>query len=726
MKFIAVRFHDLQARPYDVTSVTFCAYDKPDNVGGPVSWLQRIAPLLQARGIEVRCLFIMHWGNRGPALDSLRAAGIDCAVAMGLDVTEQRVRWILDELRKNPPDVFVPNLVVAAYHAAKWVRKAGIPTVGILHSDDAFYQALLKEFLNGPASRRVSAMVAVSRRLEDLARESSAKDVIIKRIPYGVQIPSHRVQRVSGKLRLAYVGRLSEEQKRIGDVVRALTRATSELDGVDATIYGDGPDRPLVESQLVEAGNARVSFGGVVNSEDIQMRMLQADAIVLLSDYEGLPISLLEAMACGCVPVCSDMSSGIPELVRNGETGLIVENRSDAFVSAIARLRDDPALWTTLSRNARQLVKNQFSAERSANEWASLLIGLAKDARVGTIPNPRRLSLPPVNTALASADVRQPKPSLPKRAVQKTRMVLGRARRRIFHVEASAAERLTLGNATIVRISGGLANQMLCYKVGRFVAALKKSKLIIDASQYDPVSARRERSFQLDKYDLVYDAMIFSERTMSEIRGNNLVAYFPKEMLDDKSPRGHERILQYITDNDIVYCDLWLGLRLRADADSHAESSQVLDELTLNPSTRLDDADLGILQSVRSAPNAVAIHVRRGDFATHDGNLLLTSNYYNQSIRRLEDELTGVSFFVFSDDIAWCKDNLKARQDIHFVDFHDDESGYKDMYLASQCRHFILSNESTFSHQIVQLNNRPTGRMVITSSKADLVRNQRS
>ena len=414
-----------------MVKVTFCAYDKPDNVGGPVSWLQRLGPLLRERGFEVRCLFIMHWGNRGPALDSLTAAGIECSVATGVDNTQDRIRWILDEVRKNPPDVFVPNLVVAAYFASKWLREAGIPTVGVLHSDDDFYRAIQHEFVTGETRFRVSSVVCVSEHLEAQLRLSAPRDVKVQRIPYGVTIPERRVHREHDALRLCYVGRLAEEQKRISDVVKALCRASSEVPGVDAIIYGDGPDRDIAE-RAVETSRSKgsVSFAGNVESAAIQDRLLQCDAIVLLSDYEGLPIALLEAMSCGCVPVCSEMESGIPELVRNETTGLIVENRGDAFVSAVERLRFDSDLWHRLSYNSRELIANRYSEEISADRWSKLLRSVGQGSQRRKVRIPRKLRLPPVNSHLASADTRRPETSLSIQAYKRGRMFIGRFRRR--------------------------------------------------------------------------------------------------------------------------------------------------------------------------------------------------------------------------------------------------------------------------------------------------------
>src|ERR1035437_5961443 len=111
--------------------VTFCAYDKPDCVGGPPAWIQRLLPFLQSQGIQVRCLILLHCGGSGPTLEHLEREGISCRAILAQESTEERLRWILECLQAEPPDVFVPNLVVAAYWATRWLQPAGIPCVGV-------------------------------------------------------------------------------------------------------------------------------------------------------------------------------------------------------------------------------------------------------------------------------------------------------------------------------------------------------------------------------------------------------------------------------------------------------------------------------------------------------------------------------------------------------------------------------------------------------------------
>jgi hypothetical protein len=91
--------------------------------------------------------------------------------------------------------------------------------------------------------------------------------------------------------------------------------------------------------------------------------------MVLLSDFEGIPIALMEGMATGLVPVVTPIRSGIPELVFDGETGYIVPDREASFVDVIRRIRLDPALWQRLSVAARRHFEEGFSPEVVVEAW---------------------------------------------------------------------------------------------------------------------------------------------------------------------------------------------------------------------------------------------------------------------------------------------------------------------------------------------------------------------
>ena len=137
-------------------------------------------------------------------------------------------------------------------------------------------------------------------------------------------------------------------------------------------------------------------------------KLLKAHVIVLLSDYEGLPVSILEAMACGVVPVCIDMRSGITELIENGKTGYIVDDRNEHFIKTIKKLKADNQIWEQMSLNAKQLINENFSLEISCNSYSlffnNLDVNTVKKVRI-----PSRLRLPKINQDLSRADTRKPK-----------------------------------------------------------------------------------------------------------------------------------------------------------------------------------------------------------------------------------------------------------------------------------------------------------------------------
>jgi colanic acid/amylovoran biosynthesis glycosyltransferase len=392
--------------------VTFCAYDRLNYVGGPNAWLRRLLPELRRLGVRSRVLFITQKASpeECPTISLLREQDFDCPAVVWPRYTENRIRWILRELEAEPPDVFVPNLMMPAYYAGRWAREAGIPTVGVLHSDDPFYHGLLSEFIYGPKSFRLSAVVCVSRFLEENVIARRPEDTLVARIPYGISPCSGRAQAPNGKLRLMYVGRLVEEQKRIIEITRALCRVVREVSDTEAVIYGDGPEAPKVREIIeIEGKDLPVKLAGRVDSSAIEAHLIQGHALVLLSDYEGLPVALIEAMACGVVPICLQIRSGVGELVEHGVTGLLVRDRGNDFVAAVRKLRHDALLWQTLSSAARAKIAAGYTSEQAAEKWMELFTQLQQNSGPRLpLAVPRHLDLPPLHPALTREDRRRP------------------------------------------------------------------------------------------------------------------------------------------------------------------------------------------------------------------------------------------------------------------------------------------------------------------------------
>ncbi len=367
--------------------------------GGPNAGLRRLLPDLKARGVDVRVLSLMFDNPlQCPTLAYLRRQSIPCTITHYHGTTEERVRWLLAMLRKDPPDVFVPNLMVAAYFATPWVRGANIPCVGVIRSSDRFHLEFIETFGNGFPEFRQDAFVCVSEFMRAKTREMAPQVPIVRQIGSSPGTPSG-VAKAPGKgsLHMAYLGQIVEHPKNISTVIRAFCRAAREVPGVAGTIYGHGKDWDLARRTLAENGqDVPVSLAGRVDSEKLAAMLHNHHTITLFSDYEGLPLALLEGMSAGLVPVCTPTESGIPELVLPGKTGIMVENSEDAFVAAIRHLRENPETWERLSRGARERIAALYSREACAEKWVQLLSELKGSlGKIKRVAIPTRLNLPP-------------------------------------------------------------------------------------------------------------------------------------------------------------------------------------------------------------------------------------------------------------------------------------------------------------------------------------------
>jgi glycosyltransferase involved in cell wall biosynthesis len=143
---------------------------------------------------------------------------------------------------------------------------------------------------------------------------------------------------------------------------RYLLPAIREVPGAHFALAGDGPERASLEALARELGiETRVSFLG--HRDDMPDLLAAADVVVLPSLYEGLPISLLEAMGAA-KPVIATRIGGTDELITSGHDGLLVEPKdSQALATAVRSMLSDPDLARQLAARARQTVIERFSAQ---------------------------------------------------------------------------------------------------------------------------------------------------------------------------------------------------------------------------------------------------------------------------------------------------------------------------------------------------------------------------
>ncbi|NJK92734.1 MAG: glycosyltransferase family 4 protein [Blastochloris sp.] len=377
--------------------ILFCTTDGSHAINGINAWLLRFLPSLTALGHEPEVL-VFPWSPEYQCTTTrlLRLAGIRTTVVYPMLYSEAGVKRCLQEIHKRMPEVFVANMVMPALLAMPRIRAMGIPCVSVLHNDDDEYRA--------KASFPTDATVVIS---EGLARLVPADGRIVRTIFYGTPISSRTTHWPNNNcLRLIYHGRIAITQKQILHTAAAFTRVCKNNPGLTADIYGSGQDELALRNQLArDDAKGHVRFLGFRSPAEILELLPDYHIAVLLSDYEGLGLAILEAMSAGLVPICLATPSGLPDIIKHGINGFFVNDRSDDFSNSVNRLVYEPIMWRNLSLEARRTIEERFSSSHSANGWHKLFQELTQSNRTAPLVSS---SLPAPLPALVNEDIRHP------------------------------------------------------------------------------------------------------------------------------------------------------------------------------------------------------------------------------------------------------------------------------------------------------------------------------
>ncbi|MFO7152854.1 MAG: glycosyltransferase [Bacillota bacterium] len=176
------------------------------------------------------------------------------------------------------------------------------------------------------------------------------------------------------KLVLLHVGRFAPQKNHLL-LIEGVARVLAQYPYIELWLVGDGPLRPAVEKLVLEKKLQNyVRFMGL--RRDIPELLAQADVLLLPSDWEGLPLVVLEAMAAGR-PVVATRVGGVPELVEEEKTGFLVPPRDpDALAGAILRLARDPELRKRMGEVARKRALERFDIRQTAQAYGELYLKL--------------------------------------------------------------------------------------------------------------------------------------------------------------------------------------------------------------------------------------------------------------------------------------------------------------------------------------------------------------
>ena len=314
---------------------------------------------MRRRGVEVRILSL-----RRPAED-LRH---ELVARAGLDEqTVYDLREFPVTLREFRPQLLHAHFATAATAKARELAaEIGVPFTFTAHRYD-LYDKAPSDFADRAAA--AGAVVTVSQaNLQHIVKAFGVPAAHIHVIPCGVDTERFRPDGDRAKPPLIVCVARLVPFKRIGLLLEAC--AILRAWGVEfrCAIVGDGPCRDELETARARLGLAQaVELVGAAEQAEVLAWWRKAVAAVLPSDSEGMPVSLMEAAACG-VPAVATAVGGVPELIDDGVTGFLTPpGDAGKLAAALERLLGDPDLGARLGVAARQRAQEHFSLARQVD-----------------------------------------------------------------------------------------------------------------------------------------------------------------------------------------------------------------------------------------------------------------------------------------------------------------------------------------------------------------------
>lgn len=247
----------------------------------------------------------------------------------------------------------------------------------------------------------------------------------------------------------------------------------------------------------------------------------------------------------------------------------------------------------------------------------------------------------------------------------------------------------------IVKITGGLGNQLFQYAIGRALSLKLDCELVLDTSFY-PQQTLRE--YELDKFHIKSRLATSNELkkagagkglTYRLIRKLGLISKFYPQYIEEFES------VTYV--NAIDRCER--GSYLQGYWQNPDYFKQCKNQLSedLTPVSLLSEHAKSWICKINST-NSVSLHVRRGDYveSAHTNSVHGTCSieYYKNAVKNIRQKIESPVFYIFSDDISWCKENFGFVKDAHFI--ADTVTAIDDLSLMRACQHNIIAN-STFS-----------------------------
>ena len=242
----------------------------------------------------------------------------------------------------------------------------------------------------------------------------------------------------------------------------------------------------------------------------------------------------------------------------------------------------------------------------------------------------------------------------------------------------------------IVKLQGGLGNQLFQYAIGRYLSVKNNDTLTLDNSFLNITNATGYtlRNYELDIFPITprilnkekYFGSSITSRIRTPLSGIRYINEPSFKFIPEVSNWKGDVYLEGYWQSEKYFCKI---------------ANIIRDDLKFSPVLNEDNSKVAL--QINSC-NSVSIHIRRTDYIGRDGaatyHYVCPITYYLNAIEWIVKLFPDAVFFIFSDDISWVRNNLQIGYPHYFINQNYGKQSYVDMQLMSMCKHHIIANSS--------------------------------
>lgn len=375
----------------DGRSVNVLHIQKVAGLAGSEKHLLTLLPRLGEHGVRPEMLVLADSDDRPePFVERMQAGGVPTRVIpMHGDADPLLAFRVRAEVRRGRYHLVHTHLLHADLYGRLGARLAGVRVVSSYHCDDPLHLIPGVRQMDAVSARACSRIICISGAVRDFVhREIGVPERLLTVVRYGMDPepagPGRDALRAElgiapGDPVVGIVGRLHDQKGHVY-LFQAFRRVLAAHPRALLVVAGDGPEREALDRLAGELGIAeRTRFLGF--RADAPALMHAFDVVAVPSLYEGFGLVLLEAMAAARPLVASSVSA-IPEIVVEGETGLLAPPRDPhALAAALTALLDDPARAARMGAAGRARLLTEFTVERMVEATARVYRSVADPLR---------------------------------------------------------------------------------------------------------------------------------------------------------------------------------------------------------------------------------------------------------------------------------------------------------------------------------------------------------